>query len=70
MLTTAVVLLSIPALEKHRWLLVKRDIAKETITTEIRLIEKLIQVWYHNPRIQEIIQSCIESMLRKIEAVI
>jgi len=34
------------------WELVKREIAKETITTKRRLIE-LIQVWYHNPRIQK-----------------
>jgi len=38
------------------WELVKREIAKETITIKRRLIEKLIKVWYHNPRIQEIIQ--------------
>ena len=37
------------------WELVKREIAKEAITTKRRLIEKLIQVWYHNPRIKEMI---------------
>ena len=33
----------------------KRKIVKETITMQRRLIEKLIQVWYHNPRIKEMI---------------
>ena len=55
---------------KRTWELVKREIAKETITTKRRLIEKLIQVWYHNPRIKEMIQCCIESMPQRIEAVI
>jgi hypothetical protein len=47
----------------------KREISKETIIAERRLIEKLIQMWYHNARLQEIIQSCIESMPRRIKAV-
>jgi hypothetical protein len=55
---------------ENTWELVKREIAKETITTKRRLIEKLIQVWYHTPRKQEMIKSSIESMKRKIEAVI
>ena len=44
------------------WKLVKREIAKETIIVKRRLIE--------NSKIQEMIQSCIVSMLWGIEAVI
>lgn len=31
----------------------KAEIAKEQITTKVRLIEKLIYVWYHKPIIKE-----------------
>ena len=40
----------------------KREIAKETIIVKRRLIE--------NSKIQEMIQSCIESISRRIEAVL
>ncbi|KAJ4440947.1 hypothetical protein ANN_10796, partial [Periplaneta americana] len=51
------------------WDLVKREMAKN-ITTRVRLIERLIHVWNHNKRIQEIIQKCIVSMPKRIEAAI
>ena len=49
------------------WVLVKREIANDPM---LKKEEKLIQVWYHNPRIQDMIQSCVESMPRRIKAVI
>ena len=52
------------------WRLVKNEISKECITTKARLIEKLIEVWNHNPSIAENIKTCISSMPRRIKAVI
>ncbi|KAF2347824.1 hypothetical protein FHG87_021422, partial [Trinorchestia longiramus] len=44
--------------------LVKRKMAKELITTKAQLISKLIDVWNHNPKLQETVQECINSMPR------
>lgn len=52
------------------WELVKREIAKEAITTKTQLIEKIIHVWNRHPRMQETVQNCISSMPRRIEALI
>lgn len=52
------------------WELVKREVAKEAITTKTRLIEKIIHVWNHHPRMQETVQECINSMPRRIKALI
>ena len=52
------------------WELVKREMAKDMITTKHKLIEKLIQVWNHNPKLQETVQECINSMPRRIKALI
>lgn len=52
------------------WELVKRELAKEAITTKTRLIEKIIFVWNHHPRMQETVQACINSMPRRINALI
>lgn len=46
------------------------EITKEMITTKVRLIEKLINVWHHNPIIKESAKKCIESMPRRIETLI
>lgn len=53
---------------ENLWEITKREIAKEMITTKRQLIEKLINVWQHNPLIKESAKSCIESMLPRIEA--
>ena len=52
------------------WELLKREMSKNPITTKTELIERLIHVWYHHPSIQDVVKSCIESMPRRIEAVI
>ena len=52
------------------WELMKREVAKEMITTKTRLIEKIIQVWNHHPKMQETVQACINSMPKRIEALI
>ena len=52
------------------WELVKREIGKEVITTRTQLIEKLIHVWNHSSELQESVKNNIESMPRRIEALI
>lgn len=52
------------------WELMKREVAKDTVTTRTKLIEKIIHVWNHHPQMQETVQSCIDSMPRRIEALI
>lgn len=52
------------------WELTKRAIAKEVITTKRQLIECLIKEWHHNMKLKECTKSCIESMPRRLEAVI
>nr|XP_013189923.1 unnamed protein product [Amyelois transitella] len=55
---------------ENMWELTKRAIAKEVITTKQQLIESLIREWHHNPKLQENAKTCIESMPRRIEALI
>lgn len=55
---------------ENLWEITKREISKEMVTTKTRLIEKLIEVWHHNTRIKEVAKTCIESMPRRIQAVI
>lgn len=52
------------------WELLKRAVAKSAITTKRELIEKIIFEWNHNPHIKDTVQSCIESMPRRIKALI
>lgn len=52
------------------WELVKREIAKDVITTKAQLIEKIIDVWNHHPKMQETVQACINSMPRRIKALL
>lgn len=52
------------------WELLKREVAKDIITTKHHLIEKIIHVWNHHTQLQEAVQSCIDSMPRRIEALI
>lgn len=55
---------------ENMWELTKRAIAKEVITTKQQLIETLIREWHHNSKLQEDAKTCIESMPRRIEALI
>ena len=52
------------------WELVKREMAKDMITSKQQLIAKLIEVWNHNSKLQETVQDCINSMLWRIKALI
>lgn len=52
------------------WALLKKEISKEVITTKTRLIEKIIQVWNHHPKMQETVQTCINSMPSRVQALI
>ncbi|GFY11115.1 putative transposase like protein [Trichonephila clavipes] len=52
------------------WELMKREVAKDVITNKTHLLERIIHVCNHHPQMQEIVQSCIDSMPRRIEALI
>ena len=56
--------------EENVYELVKREMAKDMITAKEQLIGKLIEVWSHNSRLQETVQECINSMPRRIKALI
>ncbi|GFX34304.1 uncharacterized protein TNCV_3226511 [Trichonephila clavipes] len=52
------------------WELMKREVAKDVITNKTQLLERMIHVCNHHPQMQETVQSCIDSMPRRIEALI
>ncbi|GFW26331.1 putative transposase like protein [Trichonephila clavipes] len=52
------------------WELMKREVAKDVITNNTQLLERIIHVCNHHPQMQETVQSCIDSMPRRIEALI
>ncbi|GFU03240.1 putative transposase like protein [Trichonephila clavipes] len=52
------------------WELMKREVAKDVITNKTQLLERIIHVCNHPPQMQETVQSCIDSMPRRIEALI
>jgi Transposase and inactivated derivatives len=55
---------------ENMWELTKRAIAKEVITTKRQLVETITREWHHNIELQQNARVCIESMPRRIEAVI
>ncbi|GFW11326.1 putative transposase like protein [Trichonephila clavipes] len=52
------------------WELMKREVAKDVITNKTQLLERIIHVCNHHPQMQETVQSCIDSMPRRMEALI
>ncbi|GFV40017.1 putative transposase like protein [Trichonephila clavipes] len=52
------------------WELMKREVPKDVITNKTQLLERIIHVCNHHPQMQETVQSCTDSMLRRIEALI
>ncbi|GFW32314.1 transposable element Tcb2 transposase [Trichonephila clavipes] len=52
------------------WELMKIEVAKIVITNKTQLLERIIHVWNLHPQMQETVQSCIDSMTRRIEALI
>ncbi|GFV64022.1 putative transposase like protein [Trichonephila clavipes] len=52
------------------WELMKREVAKDVIANKTQLLERIIHVCNHHPQMQETVQSSIDSMPRRIEALI
>ncbi|GFX00081.1 transposable element Tcb2 transposase [Trichonephila clavipes] len=52
------------------WELMEREVAKDVIKNKTQLLERIIHVWNHHSQMQETVQSCIDSMPRRIEALI
>ncbi|GFU17184.1 transposable element Tcb2 transposase [Trichonephila clavipes] len=52
------------------WELMKREVAKDAIKNKTQLLETRIHAWNHRPQMQETVQSSIDSMPRRIEALI
>lgn len=55
---------------ENLWELLKREIATEVITNKRRLTEKIIEVWHHSPNIKENCIKCIQSMPKRVKAII
>ncbi|GFX11156.1 putative transposase like protein [Trichonephila clavipes] len=55
---------------ENDWELIKREVAKDVITNKTQLLERIIHMWNHPPQMQETVQSFIDSMQRRIEALI
>lgn len=55
---------------ENGWELLKREIAKKNITNKRLLLETLIHEWHHNTHLHTTIQACIESMPRRVRALI
>lgn len=55
---------------ENMWELTKRAIAKEVITTKRQLIEALVREWHHNADLKNNAEACIQSMPRRVAAVI
>ena len=52
------------------WCILKDEIHKQPITTKHQLIERLIEVWFRSPRIQEMCRILITDMPRLVKALI
>lgn len=52
------------------WECLKRELAKETITTKVQLIERIVHHWNHNEKLKQIALNCIDSMPRRVAAII
>ena len=55
---------------ENMWEFVKREIAKEVITSKHQLVDSLSRVWHNNPYLKEITKVCIDSMPRRLDAII
>lgn len=52
------------------WEMVKKEVARDMVTTKVQLIENTIRVWNHHPQLQKTVQNCISSMPKRIKALI
>jgi len=50
------------------WNQLKDEIHNVPITTKVQLIERLIQVWFHLPKIRKMCQDLIKGMPKRVEA--
>ena len=50
------------------WSQLKDEIHNVPITTKVQLIERLIQVWFHSPKIRKMCQDLIKGMPKRVEA--
>lgn len=50
------------------WEFMKRELAKDNITTKRGLMEKIIFHWNHNDKIKEVSKKCIKSMGNRVRA--
>ena len=55
---------------ENLWRIVKKRLKKINITTKVKLIENLIQIWHRDDEIKNKCSILIESMLRRIELLI
>lgn len=52
------------------WNILKDEIYREPIATKRKLIERLIQVWFHSEKIQEQCKALIHGMPRRVKALL
>lgn len=52
------------------WECFKRELAKERITTKLELIERIVYHWNHNEKLKTIALNCIDSMPRRVAALV
>lgn len=52
------------------WEFLKRELAKEKITTKVQLVERIIYHWNHNQNLKQIALNCIDSMPRRVDALL
>lgn len=52
------------------WECLKRLLASEHITTKVQLIERIIYHWNHNENLKQIALNCIDSMPRRVAALL
>lgn len=55
---------------ENLWAILKNRLKKHTITTKQQLIEKVLHYWSRDPKIPQSLANLIESMPRRMEAVI
>lgn len=55
---------------ENLWELVKRKVSAEIITTKQKLTERLIEVWCRDPEVQALTSQCINSMPRRVKALL
>lgn len=52
------------------WEMLKREVAKDQVTNKVKLIERIIFHWNHNQHLKDMSLRCIDSMPRRVQAVI